>query len=93
MLERLTLEPFTIVAVHPHDHGVSPGHSGVDAERLMLMSRSLTISIAWLCELLCSLHDFVYGETQMLIELLVGGRRTEAMQSECDTIRPNPSLP
>src|SRR5512141_1597813 len=42
MLERLTDDPFEIVAVQPHDHGVSPGHSGVDGETLMLMSLILT---------------------------------------------------
>src|SRR5512141_307923 len=46
MLERLTDDPFEMVAVQPHDHGVSPGHSGVDAETLMLMSLILTESRA-----------------------------------------------
>jgi hypothetical protein len=61
MLERFTLDPLAIVELHPHDHGVSPGHSGVDGDSVTLMSRNLTVSAIRLRELLRGFYDFVYG--------------------------------
>ena len=88
--ERLTLDPFEIVAVHPHDQGVSPGHSGVLGETLMLMSRKRTKSAD---ELLCCLDYLRDSNAEVFVDLLVGSGCAKAMKAECDTIVADPLLP
>ena len=93
MLERFTLDPLAMVELHPHDHGVSPGHSGVDGDKVTLMSRSLTMSSVRLRELLRGFYDFVYGQAEVFVESLVGCGCSEPMQAQGNSIRSDPSLP